>query len=211
MQDGGAFTARPRLISGRRVRFRPRAARKNVTTALTHRVSVFEFRISFSLPLPFVGVPASLGPGLRTVSGTKRSPGAKSLGAVRAMNESTNSQKMLLAIAVAEGKSVIKWASDSGVSERTAFRWYAEPELRAEVESIRRRILDEAIGRLAHNATRSVDGIVRLGDEADSESVQLSAHKTVLSQYIAVSKYAGLETRVAKLEEQSSAGSRNAN
>ena len=68
-------------------------------------------RFNRSFPLPLEGVPASLGPGLRTASGAKRSLGEKRPSAIRAMTgESTNSQKMLLAVAIAEGNSVEKWA-----------------------------------------------------------------------------------------------------
>ena len=123
--------------------------------------------------------------------------------------ESTNSQKMLLAVAIAEGTSVATWASSNG-QERTAYRWAAEPEVRSEIESIRRRALDEAIGRLAKRATWAVDGIVQLGENAASESVRLSALRAVMSDFIAVSNFAGLEGRVAELEEQFHADSGNA-
>jgi len=149
-------------------------------------------------------VPASLGPGLRTASGAKRSLGEKLPSAIRTMTaESTNSQKMLLAVAIAEGTAVEKWASTNGVPERTAYHWAAQPEVRAEVESIRRRALDEAIGLLAKRATWAVDGIVKLGGSASSESVKLSALRAVMSDFIAVSNFAGLENRVTQLEEQS--------
>jgi len=39
---------------------------------------------------------------------------------------------------MAEGKSTAEWASANRVAERTAQRWANEPEVRAEVESIRR-------------------------------------------------------------------------
>jgi hypothetical protein len=117
--------------------------------------------------------------------------------------ESTNSQKMLLAVAIAEGTGVAEWASQTGVPERTAYHWAAQPEVRAEVESIRRRALDEAIGRMARRATWAVDGIVKLGENANSESVKLSALRAVMSDFIAVSNFAGLEHRVTALEEQS--------
>jgi len=116
--------------------------------------------------------------------------------------ESTNSQKMLLAAAIAEGTAVEKWASSNGVPERTAYHWAAQPEVRAEVESIRRRALEEATGRLAKRTTWAVDGIVELGGNAGSESVRLSALRAVMSDFIAVSKFAGLEQRVTELEQQ---------
>ena len=101
--------------------------------------------------------------------------------------------------------SVEKWASTNDVPERTAYRWAAQPEVRSEIESIRRRDLDEAIGRLAKRAAWAVDGIVGLGENAASESVRLSAFRAVMSDLIAVSNFAGLEVRVTALEEQSSA------
>jgi L-amino acid N-acyltransferase YncA len=125
--------------------------------------------------------------------------------------ESANSQKMLLAVALAEGTSVAKWASSNEVPERTAYRWAAEPEVRSEVETIRRRALDEAIGRMAKRATWAVDGIVDLGENAASESVRLAALRAVMSDFIKVSKSAGIELRVAALEEQSSARTHNKN
>ncbi len=79
-------------------------------------------RFNRSFPLPLEGVPASLSPGLRTASGAKRNLGAKLPSAICAMTgESTNSKKMLLAIAVAEGTSVEEWALTNGVPERTAY------------------------------------------------------------------------------------------
>jgi hypothetical protein len=102
--------------------------------------------------------------------------------------ESTNSQKMLLAAAIAEGTAVAKWASNIEVPERTAYRWAAEAEVRFEIESIRRRALDEAIGRLAKRATWAVDRIVGLGENATSESGRLSAVRAAMSEFVAISK-----------------------
>jgi len=66
--------------------------------------------------LPLEGVPASLRPGLRTASGAKRSLGEKLPSAIRAMTgDSTTSQKMLLAVAIAEGTAVEKCASTKDV------------------------------------------------------------------------------------------------
>ena len=45
-------------------------------------------------------------------------------------------------------------------------------------------------------------GSSTLGENAASESVRLSALRAVMSDFIAVSNFAGLEGRVADLEEQ---------
>jgi hypothetical protein len=88
-------------------------------------------------------------------------------------------KKIHLALAIAEGESIIAWAQENGVPERTAFRWAQDPKVRREVEACRRRTLNEAIGRMTRISTNAVDGIVTLAREAESESVQLRAWRAV--------------------------------
>jgi hypothetical protein len=114
--------------------------------------------------------------------------------------ESTNSQKLLLATAIAQGTSIAQWARNNGVPERTAYYWAADSEVRSEVESIRRRALDEAVGEMANRARWAVRGIIELGDSADTDSVRLRALRAVISDFIAVSKFAGLEERMTEIE-----------
>jgi transposase len=113
-----------------------------------------------------------------------------------------NSLKSKLASAIAEGKSSAEWASANGVSERTAQRWANEPETRAAVESIRRGSLDLALGRMSRRVAWATDEIETLARSAKSESVRLTALRSILSDMMAVSDFTGLEQRIAKLEEQ---------
>jgi hypothetical protein len=124
--------------------------------------------------------------------------------------ESTNSVKMQLAAAIAQGTAVAEWAVAHDVPDRTAYRWAKEPEVRAEIESIRRRALDQAIGLMAQNAVWAVSGIVELGDSAESESVRLSALRAIMSDFVSISNFAGLEVRMAEIEEQLHERNRNA-
>jgi hypothetical protein len=105
---------------------------------------------------------------------------------------------------------VAKWADDNKVPDRTAYRWAADPEVKAQIESIRRGALDEAVGRMAQRATWAVEKIVELGANANSESVRLSALRAVLSDMMAVSKFGGLEDRMTQIEEQLNARAGNA-
>jgi hypothetical protein len=57
-------------------------------------------------------------------------------------------QKSHLALAIAGGESIAAWAQENGVSERTAFSWAKDPKVRREVEACRRRVVNQAIGRL---------------------------------------------------------------
>ena len=112
------------------------------------------------------------------------------------------SQRDQLATAVAQGKSIARWAQQNGVATRTAQRWAAEPDVRRQVEDSRRRILDRALGYMAGRSMWAVRGVARLGAAAESESVQLRARRAILHDQIAVSKFSNFEYRMAELEEE---------
>jgi glycerol kinase len=116
--------------------------------------------------------------------------------------EARRLQKIHLALAVAEGESIIAWAQENGVPERTAQRWAQDRNVRREVDACRRRALHQTIGRLTGMAMNAVDGIAHLGKGADSESVQLRAWRGVLADLMSVSKFSVLEYRMTELEEQ---------
>jgi hypothetical protein len=110
--------------------------------------------------------------------------------------------KNKLASAIARGESITAWAHRNGVPLSTAFRWSQEPKIRREVEAWRRRALGRAIGRMASLAMKAVDGITKLAEGAESESVQLRAWRAILADQMAVSKFSDLEYRMAEIEEQ---------
>ena len=108
--------------------------------------------------------------------------------------------KFSLAVALARGSSIRRWARANNVPRETARRWAHEPDVRLTVESLRRRAIDRAVGMLAGRSSWAAGGICKLARGAESESVRLRAIKSVLSDMIAVSKYSGLEERMAGLE-----------
>jgi hypothetical protein len=116
--------------------------------------------------------------------------------------ERPRSAKTELVLAIANGTSVAAWARGNKVPKRTAYRWSREPKVRAAIESCRHRAVDRAVGRMAKLVTWATDGIAKLAKSADSESVKLAALRAILSDLMAVSKFAGLEHRVTELEEQ---------
>ena len=73
-----------------------------------------------------------------------------------------DSQIADLVIAVAEGTPVADWARQNNVPKRTAFRWARDPKLRARVESTRRQVLDQVVGRLTANISMVTEGILGL-------------------------------------------------
>ena len=86
--------------------------------------------------------------------------------------------------------------------KRTAYRWASDPKVRAAVETYRRRILDRAVGRMSLRAVWAIDQIAKLAEKARSESVRLAALRSILSDMMTVSEFAGLEDRMTKIEEQ---------
>jgi hypothetical protein len=116
-------------------------------------------------------------------------------------NHSPQHQKSSLAIAVAKGTAVASWAKDNRVPRRTAFRWAKDRKVRAKIETCRRRALDRAIGHLSHKVNWAAHGITTLAATAASESVRLSAYRTVFSNMMAASEFAELKDRITELEE----------
>jgi hypothetical protein len=80
------------------------------------------------------------------------------------------SQKTHLTVALAQGTSAAKWARTNGVPKATAYRWSQEPAVRAQIESIRRRAIDRAVGRMARRMTWATDGIAKLACWQRAES-----------------------------------------
>jgi hypothetical protein len=105
---------------------------------------------------------------------------------------------------MAQGTAAAAWAraQDPPIPRRTAYRWAKDPRVKAAVESYRRRAVDRAIGRMAKRVTWAADGIVKLAKGAASEAVRLAALRAVISDLMAVSNFAGLERRMARIEEQ---------
>jgi hypothetical protein len=111
-------------------------------------------------------------------------------------------KKINLALAIAGGESITAWAKQNEVSERTAFYWAKDSKVRRQVEACRRRVVNQAIGRLTGMTTMAVDRIANLAQEADSESVQLRACRGILTDMISVSKFSDLEYRMTEIEEE---------
>ena len=121
------------------------------------------------------------------------------------------SKKSELAFEIARGGSVIAWASKNGLAERTAFYWAKEPKVREEVEEYRRQSFDQALGRINSRATKAADGIFKLAESADSESVQLRAWQAILTDQMAIARFSTLDERMQGLEQFVEAQRGNAN
>jgi hypothetical protein len=118
------------------------------------------------------------------------------------VEEPEEDKKLGLAAAIARGVSIRRWANANGVCARTAQRWAKEALVRTEAQAIRRQMLDEFIGAMASRSGLVVKGISALAQDAQSESVKLSALKAILAQMVSVARYSELEGRIAEFEEE---------
>ncbi len=116
--------------------------------------------------------------------------------------EQRQNRKSQLARAIAEGQSVAEWSRQSGVPERTAYRWAKEAKFKAVVNTHRRRAIDRSLGRLTDKLASAADVIAHLSKNAESESVKLSASKAMFASVVALSQFTALEERITELEER---------
>jgi hypothetical protein len=110
--------------------------------------------------------------------------------------------KSELALALASGVSVATWAKANNVPKSTAYEWSKDPEVRREVDFLRRRTLDQAVGRLIKRSKRAADIVFSIAEDAQSESVRLRAARSIFLDGMVVAKFSGLEARMADFEEK---------
>ena len=85
-----------------------------------------------------------------------------------------------LLLALARGLSVRDSASEAGLSEATAFRRLRDATFVAELNRLRGELWSATLGKLTAASGKAVDRIVLLVDEGESDSVRLSACKSIL-------------------------------
>jgi hypothetical protein len=107
-----------------------------------------------------------------------------------------------LALAVANGKAIAKWAREHEVGVRTAHTWAKDPDFRAHVAELRRRLLDRAIGVLARRAAANAAQINKLASTATSEAVRLAAARAGIADLMGASQFAQIRAEVEELKQE---------
>ncbi len=107
-----------------------------------------------------------------------------------------------LALAVATGETIKSWCQKNGVEPSTACGWQRKVEFQRLVEQYRRRAVDRSIGKMAKNLSKAVTKIVRLIEAGQSESVQLSAAKTLIDKLLHVQNHTELKRELQQIDER---------
>jgi hypothetical protein len=106
-----------------------------------------------------------------------------------------------LALLLAAGWGIKAAAKELKVGERTAHTWLEDPGYRAFVDDLRRRMLEEAVGKLTDAAGSAVDVLRDLLAHPNG-GVRLRAAMGVLDCLLKYRQHAELDRRVAGLEER---------
>jgi hypothetical protein len=101
--------------------------------------------------------------------------------------------KSKLALAVAAGQSIVKWARAQGIGVRTAHTWAKDPAFR---------LLDRAIGVLARRVAANAGEINRLASKAESEAVRLAAARAGIADLLGASRFVELRAEVEELKRE---------
>jgi hypothetical protein len=109
--------------------------------------------------------------------------------------------KRLAAIALmAAGLAYDEIVSRLRVSKRSLVRWAGDPSFAAEVRHAREELLGQLTGRLAAEASATVEVLVGLRDGARSENARLGACRTLLERLETTRQQVETEARLAELE-----------
>jgi hypothetical protein len=100
---------------------------------------------------------------------------------------------------LAGGASVREAAALAGISERTAHRRWSDPQFRQKVNEAWSEIVRQAVGKLGDASTHAA-AVLRELLNADSESVRLSAARSILDHTVKFSEFASVEQRLSSLE-----------
>src|SRR4051794_29207472 len=111
-----------------------------------------------------------------------------------------------LAVAIASGRPVSRWAKEKGIPERTAYMWSSLDEVKRQVKEIRARLTDEAVGRLISLSGGAVVVIGKLASGAESEAVKLQAARAILGELVAISSYAELRREIDDIKARLDTG-----
>ena len=106
----------------------------------------------------------------------------------------------LLAVQIASGSKVNAAAKAVGCSETHAYRLNRQPEFRRRVAEIRSEATAAAVGKLSEAATKAVETLVGLMENAGSDVTKCNAAKAILAAVVPLSETLELRERLDALE-----------
>jgi hypothetical protein len=106
-----------------------------------------------------------------------------------------------LVMAVATGVSILDWCRQTGTARSTVSTWQKDPDFERDVATIRRQLLNEAIGKFTGAVTRVADGMIQMAESATSEPTKLSAQRAVMEHLVQMTEFHEIKKRLDSLED----------
>lgn len=103
-------------------------------------------------------------------------------------------------MAVATGVSISDWCKSTKTNRSTVSTWQKDPSFDRDVATIRRQMLDGAVGRFTGAVEKIATGMIELADSATSEPTKLSAMRSVLEHLVQMTEFAEVKKRLDALE-----------
>ena len=122
-------------------------------------------------------------------------------------NRTTKRAELVAMTALARGATVAQAALQSGVSERTVYRYLKKPEFQARIESLQNETIERTTALLTAAAVESIHSLVALQDPSTPPSVRRSAARDIIGMGLRLREAAELEKRLAALENKDAANS----
>lgn len=108
-----------------------------------------------------------------------------------------------LAVLLASGVTRQKSAQEVGYSLRTVYARLGEPEFARLVDDYRRRMLDQAVGKLTASLGKSIEFLEAQRDDPElPPAIRQRAAIEVLDQAVKVSNHADIDRRMAEIERR---------
>jgi hypothetical protein len=108
-----------------------------------------------------------------------------------------------LALHVATGGAVKRFAEEHEIVLRTAYRWYADPRFKARVNAIRERITNQLVGIFVQGSTSCAATLWEIAcDKELPPTARVSAAKGFLDAMANVRAHADEARRLEELERQ---------
>ena len=103
---------------------------------------------------------------------------------------------------LAAGRSNADAARLSGISVRTVNRRMADSDFRQRLDVRRAEMFERGAARMADLVSRSIDTLSELMEQSKSESIRLSAAKSVIDGAVRLRELISIESRLAEMERQ---------
>ena len=103
-----------------------------------------------------------------------------------------------MALAVAGGGTITRWAKENNVSRRTCYGWSESGEFKKIVDRIRERALDSEAGKLK-NLDRAMAEMARLVKTGENGMTRLAASKAIAATMIELRNHATANRNWAEL------------